>query len=428
MDQTEHNQARDVRVDKALRALASGGMAVVVDDADRENEGDLVMAAACADADAVNFMITQARGLVCVPLCEQRVDALDLPPMVADNTDPLATAFTVSVDAKAGVSTGICAADRARTIRALADPDSEASDFSRPGHLFPLRARPGGVLQRAGHTEAAVDLSRLAGFVPAAVICEIMNDDGTMARGRALEAFVHAHDIPLVSIADLIAYRRRHEQLVHRLAEAVLPTRYGTFRVIGFHADHDDRDHLALVMGEPEGRPDVLVRMHSECLTGDVLGSVRCDCGSQLDTAMRRISAVGEGVVVYIRGHEGRGIGMMHKLRAYRLQDDAGRDTVEANHDLGFATDQRDYGTGAQILADLGLSTLRLLTNNPQKRAGLEGYGLSIAECVPLPPRPTRANVRYLETKRDKLGHLLPAHVAVEPGLVSEHNEYTGAL
>lgn len=419
----------DERIVEATRAIAEGRMVVVVDDADRENEGDLIMAAEHADASSVNFMVTEARGLVCVPLAEQRVHSLALPPMVAHNTDPHETAFTISVDLRSGVTTGISAADRARTIRALADPRTEAEDLNRPGHVFPLHARSGGVLRRAGHTEAAVDLARMAGLQPAGVICEIMDEDGSMARGEALTRFAHRHGLPLVSIAELIAYRRRHEKLVSRVAEARVPTRYGSFRVIGYQAEDDPRDHLALVMGEPEGKPDVLVRMHSECLTGDVIGSLRCDCGTQLDAAMQQISEVGEGVVVYIRGHEGRGIGMMHKLRAYRLQDDHGRDTVEANHDLGFPADQRDYGTGAQILSDLGLSTLRLLTNNPRKRAGLEGHGLTIAECIPIQSEPTQQNVHYLETKRDKLGHALSSELGGSgPGPTGSDPAIIGAL
>jgi 3,4-dihydroxy 2-butanone 4-phosphate synthase/GTP cyclohydrolase II len=324
--------------------------------------------------------------------------------MVADNTDRKGTAFTVSVDYRHGTTTGISAGDRAATIQALVDADTRPEDLTRPGHIFPLRYSEGGVLKRAGHTEAAVDLARLAGKAPAGVLCEVVNDDGTMARLPDLERFAADHDLPLVSIADLIAYRRRTEKLVRRVAETLLPTPYGRFRAIGYESTFDGHQHVALVHGEPEGKPNVLVRMHSECLTGDVFGSLRCDCGTQLHDAMRQIAEAGEGVVVYIRGHEGRGIGILHKLQAYKLQD-AGRDTVEANLELGFPADLRDYGTGAQILVDLGLSTLRLLSNNPAKRAGLEGYGLQIVERVPIETTPTTENLRYLEAKRDKLGH-----------------------
>jgi 3,4-dihydroxy 2-butanone 4-phosphate synthase/GTP cyclohydrolase II len=321
--------------------------------------------------------------------------------MVPVNTDPKGTAFTVSVDVRGKTTTGISAADRAATILALVDDDTTPEDLQRPGHVFPQRAAPGGVLKRAGHTEAAVDLARLAGLRPAGVLAEIVNDDGTMARFPQLEHFADEHGLPLISIADLIAYRRRHEHLVHRV-----PTPYGPFKAIAYESEFDQNQHLALVRGEVTGRPDVLVRMHSECLTGDVFGSLRCDCGTQLRDAMRQIAEAGQGVVVYIRGHEGRGIGIVHKLQAYKLQD-TGRDTVEANIELGLPADARDYGTGAQILVDLGLSTLRLLTNNPAKRAGLEGYGLSIVERVPLETTPTNENLRYLQTKRDRMGHEL---------------------
>jgi 3,4-dihydroxy 2-butanone 4-phosphate synthase/GTP cyclohydrolase II len=326
--------------------------------------------------------------------------------MVPVNTDPKGTAFTVSVDVRGKTTTGISAADRAATILALVDDDTTPEDLQRPGHVFPLRAAPGGVLKRAGHTEAAVDLARLAGLRPAGVLAEIVNDDGTMARFPQLEHFADEHGLPLISIADLIAYRRRHEHLVHRVADVMIPTPYGPFKAIAYESEFDQNQHLALVRGEVTGRPDVLVRMHSECLTGDVFGSLRCDCGTQLRDAMRQIAEAGQGVVVYIRGHEGRGIGIVHKLQAYKLQD-TGRDTVEANIELGLPADARDYGTGAQILVDLGLSTLRLLTNNPAKRAGLEGYGLSIVERVPLETTPTNENLRYLQTKRDRMGHEL---------------------
>jgi 3,4-dihydroxy 2-butanone 4-phosphate synthase / GTP cyclohydrolase II len=326
--------------------------------------------------------------------------------MVQANTESHRTAFTVSVDFRHGTSTGISAADRATTIRALADPATSPEDLARPGHIFPLRYTEGGVLKRAGHTEAAVDLARMAGRAPAGVLCEVVNDDGTMARLPELRAFAEQHGLLLISIADLIAYRRKHEKLVRRVAEAVIPTPFGPFTAVGFESEVDGEQHIALVKGEPAGKADVLVRMHSECLTGDVFGSLRCDCGTQLHDAMRQIAEAGEGVIVYIRGHEGRGIGIMHKLLAYKLQDH-GADTVEANIELGFPADARDYGTGAQILVDLGLSTLRLLSNNPAKRAGLEGYGLQIVERVPIETTPTLENLHYLETKRDKMGHQL---------------------
>ncbi|MFO8076509.1 MAG: bifunctional 3,4-dihydroxy-2-butanone-4-phosphate synthase/GTP cyclohydrolase II [Actinomycetota bacterium] len=390
----------------AVAEIARGGMAVVVDDADRENEGDLVMAADAVTPEAMAFYVRHTSGLVCAPLEPSRADALDLPLMVDAPGDPHAAAFTVSVDARKGVSTGISAADRAVTIRRLVDPDARASDFARPGHIFPLRYQPGGVLNRAGHTEAAVDLARLAGRAPAGVACELVNDDGSVQRLPQLEAFAARHGLPIVSIADLIAHRRRHERLVRRIAEATIPTAFGTFTAYAYESEFDDAQHLALVRGNPEGKEDVLVRMHSECLTGDVFGSLRCDCGTQLHDALRQIAEAGEGVVVYVRGHEGRGIGIAHKLQAYKLQED-GRDTVEANIELGFPADSRDYGTGAQILVDLGLSTLRLLSNNPDKRAGLEGYGLRIVERVPIETTPTVENLRYLTTKRDKMGHEL---------------------
>jgi 3,4-dihydroxy 2-butanone 4-phosphate synthase/GTP cyclohydrolase II len=325
--------------------------------------------------------------------------------MAPDNSESMGTAFTISVDARHNTTTGISAADRAETVRTLIDADTKPHDLARPGHIFPLRYVPGGVLRRAGHTEASVDLARMAGLYPAGVLCEVVNDDGTMARLPELEKFAAEHGLLLISIADLIAYRRRSEKLVERATEARIPTAFGTFRALAYES-HDGRTHVALVKGEPEGKANVLVRVHSECFTGDVLGSIRCDCGVQLSEAMRKIDEEGEGVVVYIRGHEGRGIGLRHKLEAYALQDE-GLDTVEANVELGFSADARDYGVGAQILADLGLSTMRLLTNNPTKRAGLEGYGLEIVERVPLETEPTSENLRYLQTKRSKLGHIL---------------------
>jgi 3,4-dihydroxy 2-butanone 4-phosphate synthase/GTP cyclohydrolase II len=379
---------------------------VVVDDEDRENEGDLIMAASYATPEAIGFFVRHTSGVICLATTGERLDSLDLPLMVPVNTDPKGTAFTVSVDARGTTTTGISAADRAATILALVDDGTRPEDLQRPGHVFPLRCAPGGVLKRAGHTEAAVDLARLAGMQPAGVLAEIVNDDGTMARMPHLQRFAAEHDLPLITIADLIAYRRQHEQLVHRVAEAVIPTPYGPFTAIAYESDFDQYQHLALVRGHIAGKSEVLVRMHSECLTGDVFGSLRCDCGTQLSDAIRQIAEAGEGAVVYIRGHEGRGIGIVHKLQAYKLQD-TGRDTVEANIDLGLPADARDYGTGAQILVDLGLSTLRLLTNNPAKRAGLEGYGLRIVERVPLETTPTTENMRYLQTKRDRMGHEL---------------------
>jgi len=392
-------------IDDAIAAIRRGEIVIVVDDPDRENEGDFVMAADRVTAEAVNFMITHGRGLLCLPMTEERAERLGFRMMVDGRSPGDGTAFTVSIDlASPPGSTGISAPDRARCIRRAASSEASAEDFRAPGHIFPLRAKPGGVLERAGHTEASVDLARLAGFEPAGAICEIMNADGSMARLPDLIEVARAHGLHLVTIADLIAYRMRFESHVQRVAEAEIPTPYGPFRAVAFESEVDGREHLALLFGQPENKPDVLVRMHSECLTGDVFGSLRCDCGAQLQEAMRRIAIEGEGVIVYLRGHEGRGIGMMHKLRAYRLQD-AGSDTVEANIELGFPADSRDYGIGAQILVDLGLSTLRLLTNNPAKRAGLEGYGLEIAERVPLETVPTPQNLRYLQAKRDKLGH-----------------------
>jgi 3,4-dihydroxy 2-butanone 4-phosphate synthase/GTP cyclohydrolase II len=394
-------------IEDAIADIRQGKMVIVVDDEDRENEGDLVFAAEKVTPDHVTFMVRHCSGIICVPMEAERLEELHLPLMAPHNSAPMGTAFTISVDAKHGVSTGISASDRAATITALIDPATRAVDLARPGHIFPLQYTPGGVLRRAGHTEASVDLARLAGLHPAGVICELVNHDGTMARLDDLERFAKQHDLKLISIAELIAFRRRSEKLVQRLTEARIPTGYGTFRALGYES-HDGRTHVALVMGEPAGKENVLVRVHSECFTGDVLGSVRCDCGMQLRDAIRRIGTEGEGVLVYIRGHEGRGIGLRHKLEAYALQDD-GLDTVEANVELGFSPDARDYGVGAQILVDLGISTMRLLTNNPTKRAGLEGYGLEIVERVPLQSEPHPENVGYLRTKRDKLGHLLDA-------------------
>jgi 3,4-dihydroxy 2-butanone 4-phosphate synthase / GTP cyclohydrolase II len=393
-------------IDRAIADVASGRPVIVVDDEERENEGDLIFAAARATPELLAFTVRYTSGYVCVALTGDDCDRLDLPPMFHTNQDKRGTAYTVTVDAREGVTTGISAADRAHTIRLLADPDSKSVDFARPGHVVPLRAKEGGVLRRPGHTEASVDLARLAGMPPAGVLCEIVSakDDGEMARRDELEVFAAEHDLALITIADLIAYRRRFEKQVERVAEARIPTVHGEFTAIGFDSLLDGVEHIALVAGEIGDGADVLVRVHSECLTGDVLGSLRCDCGPQLDAAMAAVATEGRGVVLYVRGHEGRGIGLMHKLQAYQLQD-AGADTVDANLALGMPADSRDYGTGAQILVDLGVRSMRLLTNNPAKRAGLEGYGLTITGRVPLPIRPNPENLRYLRTKRDRMGH-----------------------
>jgi len=394
-------------ISEALKDFRAGQMIIVVDDEDRENEGDLVLAAEKVTPEAINFMTLHGRGLVCVSLPAERLEALRIPMMTPPdtNTSRFETAFTVSVDARHGTTTGISAYDRAVTVEALVDPATEPDDLVMPGHIFPLRAREGGVLVRAGHTEAAVDLARLAGLSPAGVICEILNEDGAMARLPQLKAFAETHKLKIISIADLIAHRRRHEKLVSRVAQAHLPTRHGEFAIIAYEDAVTGLHHLALVMGDvADGRP-VLVRAHSECLTGEVFGSLRCDCGPQLEQAMSIIGEEGRGVILYMR-QEGRGIGLCNKLRAYALQEQ-GLDTVEANERLGFPPDLRDYGTGAQILADLGLKKLRLLTNNPRKVVGLEGYGLEVVERIPLVVPPTPENRAYLMAKREKLGHLL---------------------
>jgi 3,4-dihydroxy 2-butanone 4-phosphate synthase/GTP cyclohydrolase II len=395
-------------IEEAIAAIRSGGMVVVVDDEDRENEGDLFVAAEHATAEIMGFFVKHTSGLICASITNSRADELDLPLMVERNTEAQRTAFTVTIDLRVGTTTGISAHDRALTARALADPETRPTDLARPGHLHVLRARDGGVLKRAGHTEAVVDLARMAGLAPAGVLCEIVTDDGMgMARRDDLEAFAARHGLPLITIADLIRYRRQTEQLVTRTAGPVrLPTEFGEFQSVSYQSVLDGETHLAFVMGDPAGKDNVLVRVHSECLTGDVFGSRRCDCGAQLHGALRRIAEEGLGVVVYLRGHEGRGIGITHKLRAYELQD-GGLDTVDANTELGLPVDSREYGIGAQILVDLGVTTMRLMTNNPAKRGGLEGYGLQIVERVNVHTEPNEENIRYLRTKRDRLGHLL---------------------
>jgi 3,4-dihydroxy 2-butanone 4-phosphate synthase/GTP cyclohydrolase II len=394
-------------IEEAVAAIAAGQVVVVVDDASRENEGDLVVAGQFASAETIAFFLNHTSGVICMPMTGDRLDELDLPPMVVDNTESNRTAFTVSVDARLNTTTGISAADRAATIAALIDPMTRPADLARPGHVFPLRSRQGGVLNRAGHTEATVDLCRLAGLYPAGVLCEVVSEDKqSMARLPELERLAAAHHLPLISIADLIRYRRQREKLVRRVAEARMPTEWGEFTCYVYESAIDGEQHVAMVKGAVQGEDNVLVRVHSECLTGDALGSLRCDCGVQLQMAHQRIAAEGMGVIVYLRGHEGRGIGMAHKLRAYTLQDQ-GRDTVDANLDLGLPIDTRKYGTGAQILVDLGITTMRLLTNNPAKFGGLEGYGLEIVERVPLQSVPNPENIRYLRTKQQRMGHLL---------------------
>lgn len=395
-------------IEQAIEDLRNGKIVIIADDENRENEGDFVCAAQLITPELINFMSLHGRGLICLTLTPERCAQLGLPQMSDRNSEELGTAFTISIDAerKYGVSTGISAGDRARTIQVAIHQDSVPADLRRPGHVFPLRARPGGVLQRVGQTEASVDLARLAGLLPAGVICEILNPDGTMARRPELQEIAARFGLTFVTVAQLVAHRLRNEQLVHRVAEARLPTHQGEFRIIGYRNDVDDAEHVALIYGEAEGATDVLVRMHSKCLTGDVFGSVRCDCGVQLHAAMERVAEAGRGVIVYL-DQEGRGIGLLNKLRAYVIQD-AGADTVVANQKLGFAPDLREYGIGAQILRDLGLSTIKLMTNNPRKVVGLDAYGLTIVERVPLQARVTSDNREYLDAKRAKLGHLIP--------------------
>ncbi len=402
-------------IDEAVEEIREGRIVIVVDDAHRENEGDFIIAAEKVTPEAVNFMVTHGRGIVCMPVTGQRLDELGIPLMVSRNNESHGTAFAVSIDTKGRTTTGTSAYDRAATARSITDATLTHDDIRMPGHVFPLMAQEGGVLRRAGHTEAAVDLAKLAGLYPAGVLCEVLREDGSMARLPQLVAVAREHGLKLISIADLIEHRRRREVLVRRVAQARIPTEHGAFQAFAYESTVDGLTHVALVAGEIGDGEDVLVRVHSECLTGDVFGSLRCDCGMQLDAAVETVAKEGRGIVLYMRGHEGRAIGLTHKLRAYQLQEQ-GLDTVEANEELGFPADPRDYGIGAQILSELGVRSMRLLTNNPAKRAGLEGYGLSITERVPLEVRPTAENIDYLRTKQEKLGHLL----SFEPTIAAE--------
>mgnify|MGYP005990566715 CR=1 FL=1 len=413
-DITPDSSVRLDPVERAVADIAAGRAVVVVDDEDRENEGDIIFAAAKATPELMAFTIRHSSGVICVPMPGDMLERLEIPLMTPHNKDKLRTAYTISVDARDGVSTGISAADRAHTARTLADSATEPWELTRPGHVFPLRYREGGVLVRRGHTEAAVDLAVLAGLTPAGVLVEVVNDDGTMKRGPQLREFADEHGLAMISIEDLVRYRRRHERHVERAAETRLPTRHGDFTAYGYRITIDGSEHVALVHGDISGDEPVLTRVHSECLTGDVFGSERCDCGPQLDEALARVVAEGRGVVVYLRGHEGRGIGLVAKLQAYQLQD-GGRDTVDANLDLGLPADARHYGTATQVLRDLGISSVRLMTNNPDKTASLEDFGITVAERVPLTPHPNDHNLAYLLTKRDRMGHDLPDLVTDEP-------------
>jgi 3,4-dihydroxy 2-butanone 4-phosphate synthase / GTP cyclohydrolase II len=408
-------------IEEAIEDIRAGRMVVVCDDEDRENEGDLTLAAQFATPEAINFMAKEGRGLICLALTPDRCDELGLDLMAAKNESPFETAFTVSIEAREGVTTGISAADRARTVQVAIDPSSAPRDLVQPGHIFPLKAKPGGVLERTGQTEAAVDLARLAGLNPSGVICEVMNDDGTMARVSDLVGYCERHGLKMITVADLIAYRRRHDKLVERVVGTRLPTAFGEFSVVGYRSLVDDKHHVAMVKGEVDGESDVLVRVHSECLTGDVFHSLRCDCGEQLESALSMIEREGRGVLLYL-AQEGRGIGLLNKLKAYNLQDQ-GLDTVDANLELGLPVDLRDYGIGAQILVDLGLSSIRILTNNPKKIRGLEGYGLSVTSQIPIEHAPNPENEAYLKAKRERLGHTLHHHgLALDEEMIQEEH------